>query len=120
LKLKCNCNRFAEVKIANTTRNPLKLFYSCKDGKCGFMDWAHPIGCDCNHSYSAENVGVIDDIIDGNKVIDSVVERIVPVEDRVEEIAVDVGEIKALIKQAKLMFITMCFVFAAFVFVLVI
>lgn len=71
LKLKCNCNRFAEVKIANTARNPLKLFYSCKDGKCGFLDWAHPIGRGCNHTYNAENVGVIDDIIDGNKVIDS-------------------------------------------------
>lgn len=120
LKLKCNCNRFAEVKIANTTRNPLKLFYSCKEGRCGFLDWAHPIGCGCNHTYNAENVGVIDDIIDGNKVIDSVVERIVPVEDRVEEIAVGMGEIKTLIRHAKLMFVTMTLVFAAFFFVLVI
>ena len=84
------------------------------------MDWAHPIGCGCDHTYNAKNVGVIEDIIDGNKVINSVVERILPVEDRLEEIAVGVGKIKTLIRHAKLIFVTMTLVFAAFFFVLVI
>jgi len=84
------------------------------------LDWAHPIGCGCNYTYNVESVGVIDDIIDGNKVIDSVVERNMSIEDRVEEITVDVGEIKTLIRQAKFMFVTMMIVFVALFFVLVI
>jgi hypothetical protein len=48
LKVKCKCDKNADVKIFGTDRNPYKLFFSCLDHACGFLDWAHLIGCLCH------------------------------------------------------------------------
>jgi hypothetical protein len=40
-KIRCRCNKIADVKIFGTDRNPLKLFYACKqkekEDDCGFL-----------------------------------------------------------------------------------
>jgi len=117
-KLKCKCQRLAEIKIANTANNPLKLFYACKDATCGFVDWAHPIDCGCNETNHAKvvNVDVEGDVASNDPYED----RIFKVENDIKKIMFDVGQINSNVKLSKFMYTTtMIMVFVVFFLVLV-
>lgn len=117
-KLKCKCQRFAEIKIANTANNPLKLFYACKDGTCGFLDWAHPIDCGCNETSHAKAVNV--DVEGDAASNDPYEDRIFKVENDIRKIMFDVGQINSNVKLSKVMYTTtMIMVFVVFFLVLV-
>lgn len=39
----CYCGMVAEIKVSNTTNNPKRLFYTCRNRACTFFLWCHPI-----------------------------------------------------------------------------
>lgn len=39
----CFCGAVAEIKVSNTTNNPKRLFYTCRNRSCTFFLWCHPI-----------------------------------------------------------------------------
>ena len=43
---KCKCNVVVEIKVANTIRNPYRLFYTCKYNQCNLFAWCDPTHCD--------------------------------------------------------------------------
>jgi len=118
-KYKCKCQRYAEVKIANTSSNPLKLFYACKDNNCEFLDWAHPIDCGCCEPQPSQalDVDVVRDVVATSA--DPFEERLLTVENDLKIIG-DVGQIKTNVKLSRFMYATtMIMVFVVFFYVLV-
>ncbi|MCH89534.1 hypothetical protein A2U01_0010433, partial [Trifolium medium] len=79
------------VKISGTDWNSYKLFYSCRNHVCGFVDLAHPIGCPCHDKSSAGNADEVDQVCDVADVVKYVEGRLLGVETNLETTMCDVG-----------------------------
>jgi hypothetical protein len=112
-KIRCRCNKLADIKISGTDRNPFKLFYACKEKEkeedCGFFDWAHPIGCPCHDKSSGPNGDEFHEVTDVAKVVRSLEARLVSVEDDLTKTMIHLAEIKNLTTSSRNMFTTMLF-----------
>ncbi|PNX85159.1 hypothetical protein L195_g041226 [Trifolium pratense] len=120
MKMLCKCNKYADLRIATTDRNPHKLFFACKDHVCGFVGWAHPINCPCHDKESSHNVEDIEDVSHVADVVKALDDRITSVENDVKKTSKVMDEIKNIATSSKMMFTSMLLmVFLTFFIVLV-
>jgi hypothetical protein len=120
LKKKCKCQKFADVRISTTDRNPHKLFFACRENVCGFVDWAHPINCPCLDIESAHNEADADEVSNIPTIVKALEARMLAVEGDLKHTSVVVDEIKHIAISSRLMFISMMLmVFLTFFVVLV-
>jgi hypothetical protein len=120
LKKKCKCNNFADVRISTSDRNPLKLYFVCKNDICGFVDWLHPINCPCHDKHSAQNVDEGDEVSSISNVVKALEGRILTVERDLKQTTGVVNEIKNIATSSKFMCTSMLLiVFLTFLVVLI-
>lgn len=52
---RCKCGFNSDIKVSTTTKNPLRLFYVCRNRSCDFFDWCNPISTEVDPAQHIED-----------------------------------------------------------------